>query len=64
MKIHAESDACISSGSCVLECPEVFALDPDEGIVMLLTDEPSAELHEAVRNAAAACPAGVITIDE
>lgn len=64
MKVHVETDACIGSGSCVLECPEVFALDPDEGIVVLLTDAPDAEHHAAVRDAAAACPASVISVEE
>jgi ferredoxin len=63
VKISVDSDACIGSGSCVLECSEVFDQD-DEGTVVLLIEEPPSELHEPVRAAAAACPAAVIQIEE
>ena len=63
MKVTVEQGYCIGSGSCVLESPEVFDQD-DDGLVVLLTDSPGPELYEKVRNAAGACPAAVITIDE
>jgi len=63
MKILVDVDNCIASGACVLECPEVFDQD-DDGLVLLRTEQPAREHHEAVRSAAAACPAAVIQIEE
>jgi ferredoxin len=63
MKIKVDHDVCISSGACVLEAPEVFDQD-DEGLVVLVDDEPPVHLHAAARRALGACPAAVITIEE
>lgn len=63
MRIAVDRDCCIGSGSCVEECPEVFAQD-DDGVVVVLIVEPPPELHEAALNAMLACPAAVITIQE
>jgi len=62
MKVIIEGDACICSGSCVLECPEVFGQDPIEGTVIVLDDSPSDDLLDAVRAAERNCPASVITV--
>jgi ferredoxin len=63
MKVVVEVDNCIASGACVLECPEVFDQD-DDGLVVLRTQTPGEEYHDAVRSAAAACPAAVIIVEE
>jgi len=63
MRITVERDCCISSGSCVLEAPGVFDQD-DDGVVVLLQAEPTGDDMEPARNAALACPAAVITLDE
>jgi len=63
MRVTVDQDICIASGACVLACPEVFQQDED-GLVVLVTDEPGSELHDAVREAMAACPAAVIEIEE
>ena len=62
MKLVVDVDNCIASGACVLECPEVFDQDED-GLVTLKTEEPAEQYHEAVRSAAAACPAAVILLE-
>ena len=63
MKVTIDIDLCIASGACVLACPDVFQQDED-GLVVLVHDEPSSELHDAVREAMAACPAAVIDVEE
>jgi ferredoxin len=63
MKIRVDTDVCISSGACALEAPEIFDLG-DDGLVMLLDDDPPEHLHDSARRALAACPAGVISIEE
>ena len=63
MKVTIDAELCIASGACVLTCPEVFQQN-DEGLVMLVQDEPSSELHDTVLEAMAACPAAVIQVEE
>jgi ferredoxin len=63
MRINVDHDKCVASGSCVLACAEVFAQD-DDGIVVVLDENPAPELHDKVRAAAAACPAAVIVVDD
>jgi ferredoxin len=61
--VIVDQDACICSGQCVLAAPAVFD-QSDEGFVLLLDDDPPAELSEDVREAAATCPALAITVQE
>jgi len=63
MKVKLHVDYCVASGACVLECPEVFAQN-DQGMVVLLNENPPAELATKVRKAAAVCPVTVIEIEE
>jgi ferredoxin len=62
MKVSLEKDLCIGAGQCVLAAPEVFDQDED-GTVELLADPSPAEQDEAVRSAAHACPAQVISVE-
>ncbi|MEU3708884.1 ferredoxin [Streptomyces catenulae] len=62
MKITVAADACCGAGQCVLTAPEVFDQRDEDGTVVLLDGTPPAERHDAVREAAALCPAGVIEL--
>lgn len=64
MKVIVEQDKCVSAGNCVAHAPQVFDQDEDDGSVILLDATPSAELADAVREAAAACPAMAIHVEE
>jgi ferredoxin len=64
MRVHADRDSCIGSGQCVLNAPDVFDQDEDEGLVSLKTETPAPELASDVRRAAALCPAVAITLTE
>ncbi|GAA4554497.1 ferredoxin [Pseudonocardia xishanensis] len=64
MKITASADRCIAAGNCALIAPEVFDQSDEDGTVAVLDDSPPVEAHDTVRQAAAACPAAVIHIDD
>ena len=64
MKVTVDQDKCVSSGQCVLNAGDVFDQRDDDGVVVLLTRQPSPEQADNVRNAAAACPALAIDIEE
>ena len=63
MKIRTDVVACVGAGQCVVVAPRVFDLTED-GKVVVLDENPSAELHDEVANAAFACPAFAITLEE
>lgn len=64
MRIEADRDACIGAGQCVLAAPELFDQDEDDGLVLVLTPRRDEAHAAAAHAAAAACPAGVITVHD
>lgn len=64
MKVLVDQDKCVSSGQCVLNAAEVFDQRDDDGVVVLLIADPSADQADDTRRAAAACPALAIEIEE
>jgi ferredoxin len=64
MKVTVDQNICASSGNCVMNAPEVFDQRDDDGVVVLLDENPPAEHAEGTRRAAAACPALAIHIEE
>jgi ferredoxin len=64
VKVTVDQDKCVSSGQCVLNAGEVFDQRDDDGVVTLLTHNPSPDQAENTRKAAATCPALAIDIEE
>ncbi|SFP66485.1 ferredoxin [Amycolatopsis rubida] len=64
MKVEIDERRCCSAGQCAVLAPNVFDQREDTGTVVLLTANPPAEHHDAVRDAAESCPGMVITIHE
>jgi ferredoxin len=64
MKVTVDQDKCISSGQCVLNASEVFDQRDEDGVVVLLSDNPGDEQADDVRKAAAACPSLAIHIED
>lgn len=64
MRVTANQDACASSGNCVMYAAAVFDQRDEDGVVVVLDDSPSADLHDAVRHAVAGCPTRAIQIEE
>lgn len=64
MKIRVDQDRCIGSGHCVLIDPGVFDQRDEDGIVVLMVEEPPPDQETGVREAARICPASAIYVDE
>ena len=64
MKVSIDQDKCVASGQCVMAAAEVFDQRDEDGIVVLLNENPPEEQADDVRQAAALCPALAITVDD
>lgn len=62
MRVIGDRDVCIGAGQCVLAAPEVFDQDDDEGLVVVLNDQPGEDQREGVSEAAEMCPSGAIEL--
>jgi ferredoxin len=61
VRVDADRDACISAGNCVMTAGEVFDQD-DDGIVVVLVPEVSADDEARVREAVKLCPASALRL--
>ena len=64
IRIAIHPDKCIAAGHCVSAASDVFDQNEDDGIVVLLNANPSADQLEAVKTAARLCPTSAIEIIE
>jgi ferredoxin len=64
MRVTVEADKCVAAGQCVLAAADVFDQNEEDGVVIVLDDDPAPDQHEAVRKAAQLCPASVIHLAE
>ena len=64
MKVIIDQHKCTGAGQCVLAAPGVFDQGEEDGLVILLMENPPAELHKSAREAAHACPSLAITIED
>jgi ferredoxin len=63
MRIKADTGVCVGSGQCVLTEPAVFD-QGDDGIVVLLTDQPGDQAAARARSAVNLCPSRALSIVE
>ncbi|MFW0787004.1 ferredoxin [Gordonia sp. CPCC 206044] len=64
MKITIDQDKCIASGQCVAAAADVFDQRDEDGIAILINDDPPVEEADDVRHAAAVCPALAILVED
>ena len=64
MKVEIYEDKCVGAGQCAALAPEVFDQRDDDGVVIVLDDNPPQDLHDNTRRAAAACPALAIVLKD
>ncbi|MFF0587280.1 ferredoxin [Streptomyces sp. NPDC003781] len=60
--ISAARHRCVGAGQCVLAAPAVFDQDEEEGLVLVLDENPPASRSDAVRAAVRACPSGALAL--
>ena len=62
IRIEVDTDLCVGGGQCVMAAPEVFAQRDEDGVVILLQENPPAEQLETVKRAELLCPAAAIRV--
>ena len=63
MKVKVDFNICASTGACAQVAPEVFEVRSD-GYLYILQEEPTADLHDKVQQAADLCPTAAITLED
>jgi ferredoxin len=64
VRVEVDTSRCIGSGQCVIAASAVFDQSPDDGVVVLLEDNPPGDQDQAVREAVALCPTQAIWVAE
>jgi ferredoxin len=64
MRIVIDEYRCVAAGQCVSAAADVFDQRDEDGVVVLLNPNPTADQAEGARRAAAFCPAMAIQIEE
>lgn len=60
MKLKVDKDLCIGCGACSAICPDVFEIDPNDGLAHEIVDEISEENIEDAVDAKEGCPVNAI----
>jgi ferredoxin len=64
MKVGVDRTRCVAVGNCAASAPAVFDQSDGDGTVVVLDQNPPADEHERVREAALLCPAEAIAVRE
>lgn len=60
MRVDVDQELCISCGTCIDICPEVFRWNEDDKAASVV-DEVPVDLEDKAREAAESCPTEAIT---
>ncbi len=63
MRVTVDRDVCEANAVCAGLVPELFAVDDDDNLHILMAEVP-AGLADAVRHAVRSCPKAALTLDE
>ena len=64
MHIKIDTEKCISAGQCAMVAEGIFDNREEDGVVVLLCEEPPGDREAAVRQAIRLCPSGAIGFEE
>jgi len=64
MRVTVEPGTCQAYANCLLAAPDVFDLDEEAAVVMILQERPPEELRPAVEDAVRSCPVQALTLHD
>jgi ferredoxin len=62
-RVVLDLDTCQGYANCVMVAPEVFDIDEQTGVAVLLQENPDDSLRQAVEDAVGQCPTESISIE-
>ncbi|MBW2274641.1 MAG: ferredoxin [Deltaproteobacteria bacterium] len=62
MKVVIDYDLCEANAVCQDNCPEVFRVEDDDTLTILI-EEPSEDLRDSVKRAVDRCPRQAIRLE-
>lgn len=63
MVVKIDETLCTGCSLCTTDVPEVFEMG-DDGLAKVITPSPEGDLASRAKDAAAACPASCISVEE
>jgi ferredoxin len=63
VRVVVDKGKCLGNALCVAAAPEVFDVDDEEGLVVLLQEDPGPELADRVARAVKSCPTSALSIE-
>ena len=63
MKVSVDREKCVGAGQYALTAPEAFDQADENGLVVLLLEQPDSDQHASARAVAHDCFAGAIEVD-
>lgn len=64
MHVTVDPGSCQAYGNCLLEAPDVFDLDEEGAVAVVLQSNPPEQLRAAVEAAVRSCPVQALTLTE
>ncbi len=64
MRVTVDTDTCQAYGNCLLEAPDVFDLDDEAAVAVVLQASPPEGLRTAVEAAVRSCPVQALTLHD
>jgi ferredoxin len=60
--IRVERGRCVASSNCVMQMPDVFTQDDEEGLVEVIDETGAGRTVDAAREVSYSCPAQAIEV--
>ena len=63
LKLTLDLDGCTGCACCMMECPDLFDIDDESGMAILLEAEPADDRVEEAERAVRSCPENAISLE-
>jgi ferredoxin len=63
VRIILDTHSCQAYANCLLTAPDVFDLDEESGIAIILQENPPEDRRAAVEEAVRSCPVQALTLE-
>ncbi len=64
MHVSVDRSKCQAYANCLMTAPDVFDLDEDSAIVVLLQENPDESIRPAVEEAVRSCPVQALSLSD